>query len=386
MSNSNEKSMNNLTAGWYNTIVTALGLDDSSFQLIQGSLPLGDTSVPLFQMSDSVPPQSVTTYFSTSEWNRFSSDYKELLFAMSPGDSANDLKKVLGDTYAVWVSYRTSFYDKNPDSTKSQEDLFKIFANQHLDPGPAQQAILAFQKSEISPVNDAITAFLDQSNYLQGEPIYNQTIEQIKTAILSGQSAPIAYDSKTADSDVTNTWAEGAVGGLIEFFDFEAEAGGTYEAINTKASSSEVTISGTISKYVTVPIGPGKWFDSGVFNNAYKSKDNNYVWDVASQTTWETCFGPSGMMPRVITSLIIVDGIDITITSKASYSSEEYSKITQESEGGFFPFFMAESESTHTSDVKHNADATITVTHKSNIGNPQILGVNVKDVEDAFNN
>lgn len=387
MSDTSNKTMENYTAGWYNTLATALKLDDNSFQLTQGSLPLESTSVPLFQMCDSVPPMSIGYHFSTSQWNRFSQDYQSLLFALKPGSSANELQQVLGDSYFAWIKYRNAFYQENPTSTESQEDLFKAFANQRLDPSLAQTAIAAYEKSSISPINEAIAAFKNQANYLQGTPKYNQTIEQVNALLVRGDSASISYDSSTAETDVSHTWAEGGMGGgiILDIFDVGGEGAGTFNQINQTASSSKVTIQGSISKYATVPVGPGAWFNSGVMNNAYKNKDNNNVWDVNSQTTWETCFGTDGNMQRVISSLIIVDGLDITVTSHASFSKDDYQKITQESSIGIFPFFFGESESTHTKHFTYNADSSISVTIKSNVGNPKIIGVNVIDIAEAFN-
>jgi len=378
-----EQAMQQKTASWYNFLATALNLDPQTFQLVQASMPLGATSVPLFQMADSIPPNSVNFYFDSSQWNRFSSDYQQMLEALLDPTS-NQLQQILGDQYAAWNTYKINFFTQNPTTTKTVAQVFDTWANtlSPLPPNTISQAEAVLASQGISPLLTARQNFANQAYYLQGQPMYNQAIADIQAAIVRGESATINFNSATSSSDVSHTWAEGGLGGLFDFF--EGEGGAEYEAINQKASAANVLITGTISKMVSVPIGPGAWFTPGVFNNAYQNKDNNYVWDPASQTTWETCFGSNGSMQRVIGSLVVIDGVDITITSQASYSSSDYTSIKTEAEVGFWPFFFAEEDSTVTHTVTLNNDASLSVRIQSNIGNPKILGVNVLSAATAF--
>lgn len=383
MSTPSEQAMQAKTASWYNFLTNALNLDPQTFQLVQASLPLGATSVPLFQMADSVPPASVNFYFNNAQWNRFSSDYQQMLEALLDPTS-NQLQQILGDQYAAWNTYKIAYYTKNPTSTTPVSQVFDTWANtlSTLDPNTISKAEAVLASQGISPLLTARQNFANQNYYLQGQPVYNQAIADIQAAIVRGESATINFDSSSSSSDVSHTWAEGGVGGLFDFF--EGEGGAEYESINLKASAAEVTITGSISKFVVVPIGPGGWFTSGVFSNAYANKDNNYTWDAASQTTWETCFGSNGNMQRVIGGLVIIDGIDLTITSMANYTTDEYSKIKTEAEVGFWPFFFAETDTTVTHDVTQTATGALSVHIKSNVGNPKILGANVVPIGQAF--
>jgi hypothetical protein len=378
-----QKAMQNFTASWYNYLVKTLTLSDQSFQLVQGSMPLGATSAPLFQMADSVPPNTVNYLFESSQWNRFSSDYQELLYAQLE-TSSNQLQRLLGDQYNVWISYRINYFKQNPTSTLSQQQVFDQWANTQssLDPNTINEADSIFASAGESPLATARLNFANQNNYLLGQPVYNKAIADVQADLLRGLSATINYDSTQYSSDVSSTWAEGGVFGLFDFF--SAEGGGTLSIQNSKAIGSSVVITGTISKYTTVPIGPGAWFSSGVFNNAFANKDNNYVWDVASQCTWETCFGPTGDMQRVIGSLLVIDGIDITITSMAEYTQDDTSTLNTESSVGIWPFFFGEADTTTTTKFYLNSDSTLSARIQSNYGNPKIFGVNVLSAGKAF--
>src|SRR5690349_23212880 len=116
MSTTSQQAMQMKTQSLYNFLAAALNLDPQTFQLIQASMPLGFTSVPLFQMADSIPPKSVNFYFDSSQWNRFSSDYQEMLEALLDPTS-NQLEQVLGDQYAAWNTYKINYYTQNPTPT-----------------------------------------------------------------------------------------------------------------------------------------------------------------------------------------------------------------------------------------------------------------------------
>lgn len=76
-----------------------------------------------------------------------------------------------------------------------------------------------------------------------------------------------------------------------------------------------------------------------------------------------------------MTKLFLADNINLTMSSTATFSSEEVTKLQTAAEGGFWPFFVAEGSGGSTTTVTHNNDNTITVKTSSPIGVYILLGV-----------
>ena len=377
-----------LNAGWYNVVSNAMGLDPTTFLLAQGTLGLQTTSsAGLFQMSDAVPPSASVAFFDSSGTSMRSSAYQGLLGALLP-ETSTSLAAVLGDMYTNWVSYRNSWFVKNPDSTLTQEELFEQWANQRLDPGKTSQAINTYKQAANSPLNqalDALNAVDAKQEFTASDGTsyklfrYSATNADAVSAINTGSSATIKYDSKTADTTLKRTTAKGAASGFYDIFSGGVAA--SFDKLNTTAASSEFKIDGTIGKFATLATAPISWFNSGEYTRAYNGKNDNSIWDPQSNAgTWDSFFDQSdGSLARKVSQLILVSDYHITVTSMASYSSEDYQKITAEANFGVWPFFSARASATSTQRFTHNEDGSLSVTHTLNKGLIQIWGVNVLD-------
>jgi hypothetical protein len=372
--------MANFTSAWYNYLCTAFSLDRQTFQLVQGNIKLGNDSVALYQMADAIPPMSLANTFSSSTFNRFSSNYGELLNAQIDSTSTA-LQSALGDQYYDWTAYRKTFYSANPTSTLTQSDLFTTWANQNLDSGKVNAALAAFAKTSIAPVANAIKKYIDPTNKFQKEYMYNQSIDDVKGR-LGNSAMAIDFDSSTYAFDSKHSWANGSVGGGFGFF--SASASAAYDHLEEVVSGSDITITGSFSTYGTVSIGPKGWFDSGVFGTALTSPNNNQVWDVNANVNWDNFFGTNGTTQRVVGELLVVDGMNLTITSKANFGSLNTTDINADASVSYWPFFSARASGGFGGVMTQNADKSISVTITVGKGNPMILGVNVLPIEKAF--
>ncbi|HEY7769860.1 hypothetical protein, partial [Longimicrobium sp.] len=110
---------------------------------------------------------------------------------------------------------------------------------------------------------------------------------------------------------------------------------------------------------------------------------DNTVWN-NTPPTWATTFGPNGNLQRVTSGLVIVDGITITITSNAAYSSSDQQEFQEASSGGFWPFYDSSQQSGWTSNVTFDDQGTLSATISSPGGNPQILGAMVTPMAQAL--
>ena len=93
-----------LQAKWYTTLVATLGVASDHFQLLQPSIPLGNTSDKLWEYFNNLPSQSLVNNFSAAGGNHFYDDYKAVV-AQLVSEGYNTLKRDLSDYYDDWMKY-----------------------------------------------------------------------------------------------------------------------------------------------------------------------------------------------------------------------------------------------------------------------------------------
>jgi hypothetical protein len=382
------QQITNMNAGWYNVVSQALNLDPTTFRLAQGTLGLqtSDNS-GLYLMSDSEPP-SAAVFFDGSGLSKRSSSYGMLLQALKP-ESGQSLQQILGNQYANWIAYRDAYFNANPTTTKTQADVFTLFANQRLDPGAATNAISAYNKAAHTPLNAAIAALYDPANTMTfvnsaGNQYslkqYSIDINNVIAQMNSSSSVSINFDSSSMDTTLKNNTANGGASGFYSIFSGGASA--SFTQLDTKAVSSDFTITGTIGQNATMTTSPVGWFDSGEFSRGYNSQPNDQtIWDPqANAGDWNSFFAqPSGSLARRTSQLVFVGDYDITVTSKATYSASEFTQIQTQASFGIWPFFSANASSNSISKATQNADGSLSVRHVLGKGGVQIWGVTVQD-------
>jgi len=368
-----QDAMQKLQNQWYNTIVVALKLDPNSFQLIQAQSPLSNTSKGLWQYFDSVPPKSLTQVFSQSAINSFFDDYLTVIITIIP-QASDKFRVIMGDNLDAWEVYKKTL--KPGDVAKDGIfSAFQAWADINLDPDIATNAITAYQQLQNGVVSLAVNAVLNQANLSSdGRPTFSKTMQELRDAITHGATKTFSFDSTTAIDDVSQTWAKGEVNGTYDFF--SGSAGSEYTQLSQKATSSRVTVQGSFQKVISFAAGPGKWFNSSALALAYGTTDNT-VWPAGQKPDWETTFGEQGNLQRLLTELIVVDGIEISVTSHVSYDATEQQTIKAEASTSFWPFFSANASGGHSTDITFNASGEMTVTTTVPLGNPAIFGVNV---------
>lgn len=389
MSDSNTAQIvQDLSAKWRNYLSDQMGLDKTTFQLAQGCLGLqtSDNS-GLFLMADAVPPSSAVGYYDATSMKRRSSAYSLLLGALLPEVGANALRTALGNYYTQWYQWSQANAPVKGDTVSSRLDQWGMVAS--IDPGTiakGKSAIMQAQNSEL--VRAQTNMWTNPSQFQQqfapaGQPltslfIYSDTVDVATAAINSGESMTLDFDASTASSSVSSTFAEGSASGFYSIF--SGGASGSFNQIDSNAASSNFTITGRIGKYATVPVSAGGWYDSAEVSRAVGGRNDNTIWDPsASSGSYDSFFGqPDGMLAAYVSELVLVSDYQITVTSKATYSQEDYQQIKTQATFGIWPFFSASADATHTTDVKLNSDGTLSTTFSLNKGLIQIWGVNIQ--------
>ncbi|ENG3301094.1 hypothetical protein ABTX20_005372 [Salmonella enterica] len=363
---------------WYLAAVDGLGLDKSSFMLLQSGVKLPYTTSTLWQVIDAIPPKALTAVFSLGSLNSFYQNYGGL-FSVVIAPISDELRVVMGDYLSDWMEYK-----KSADLSVGLPKLFEVWACQYLPDNIATTAISVFNKDNHNIVNLASKKYYDNSDVsnpfapnAKKPPLYNIRIDEIiGGAIAHGPRKEVHVNSKTSSSDVSSTWAKGGVSGFLGIFSL----GGNRVSSKTtsKFASSEITIDATFQHVVTVQtFKPGSWYNSSFLN--YASKGEN-VFSTGNPITWENTFGPDGTLQRIIEGLVIVDGIDIVMTSDATYTAEEQKEINAQTKGGVWPFFSVNASDSHSCRVSFNDQGRMTVRTSCPVGNPAIFGANVRNI------
>jgi energy-coupling factor transporter ATP-binding protein EcfA2 len=97
-----------------------------------------------------------------------------------------------------------------------------------------------------------------------------------------------------------------------------------------------------------------------------------------------TLLGLFGGLQRASAGQVIVDGVDISVKSTASFDSAEQKELKTNAEAGFWPFFEVSVSGGWENDVEFDDHGAITMTSKSPEGNPQILGAIVTPISESL--
>jgi hypothetical protein len=384
-----QEAMENLTAQWYNAVVAGCQVDSNTFQLVQGSQPLGSTSEVLWNIADAVPPLSVTNLFDPSQRNSFSIDYGAVINNLVTPDISN-FQNILGDYYSAWGTYLAQVPDTDE---RSYYEIFKAWAGRHLPPGKVTAACTAYQQLSQGTVPVAVEMWTRADGGDDGLKAYNATIAMLQNALSAASSKSVHMDSGSESSDTSRSWAKGNIGGSFDFF--SASGSADYSNVATKLATSKLVIDASFERFVTFPLGPlsstssdpilsgyKPWYSSAALNLAYQHNDNT-VWN-HNPPTWNDTFGPSGNMLRAISALFVVDGITITTTSDALLTTTEQQQFKTAAKAGFWPFFKASASGGWSNDQKFSDQGALTSTSSSPIGNPVIFGATVTPIGDIL--
>ena len=395
--------MNTVTAQWYNTMAKGLNLATADFQIAQGTLVVPGNSKGLWDMMDQVPTDSIAQFYTPSTIKTFSGEYQSVMSAVKiSGNTAFEsaMGANLAPYKAAWKAYATAnlatVFAAMPGSmTKAQMAYFDEWSSLNMDPSAAAQCSALFAAIYDNPIY--IGQQLLQLNLTAGAEVPFVYGEKRMQGLLAGSTgSSFGMSSATASSDITGAWSSS--------FD---SAGGTYFYTKSSSSeatdfsqtfaSSEVAVTASYGKAVTVPIQPlstgtltdggetfQPWFYGAALAAAYEDS-SSATWTNPAQ--WATFFGPTGSFQFVATALVIVDAITHTVTSSAAYSTAQQTYAHQQSNDdyGCWPYYVQhDSSSTVQSTPSFSASGQMTTTTTSAAGHPIVVGVLVSTIKDLI--
>jgi hypothetical protein len=374
-----KQAMQNLTAQWYNALTTQLHLDPQQFQLVQGSVALGATSQLVWSLMDSVPPYSITQYWTPDGYKSFSSQYGAVLPRLKD-PSSGAFQVAMSDYYEAWM---THLKKAPPPSGMTITSYFSGWAYSHMAPDQAATCVSLFDGAMNGPIAQANSAWTTAGG-ATGVKAYNQTHDGLQNTIATGESRTVNLASDTESTDTSHTWANGNVEGFWE--DFFGGGGSSYDASTSVVTNADVAMEISFTHYATIPIIPqqqGKivsglttyqpWYVPSALSEAYENH-NFDIW-LPGTPDWSSFFSEDGSLQRAATSLIVVDGITVGMTSKTSVAKSEQESVTSSFAAGFFPFFGVEGQGGWESKQTFNDNGQIIATASCPVGSPHVLGI-----------
>ena len=383
----------NLTSQYYYALWQKLGKPDG-FMLATGSVVVEDQPT-LDQIADAIPPLSLNNSFSGNPINTFSGNYRGIVPALNPPAA---VATALGTQYnSSWLTFlkknaaKVTFSPPDEYVTSLQGLMRQWGVEDAIPQDVVDRGVTALvQDIDLNPVSMATTLLAAAKDGPFG---WTPNTQNLQTLMANAETIGFDITDIQKSTDLTHTWAEGAMNVFYDIFDFGAE--GSYESEAKSFMSNAFAISVSMGQVSTmaVPIQVGQsfsiagtdyrpWYDPAALRYAYKGQNNANVWKSVSD--WGSYFGDGGTLPRLITELYFAQDIQITMTSSYSFSASQYKKIEAAAATGFFPFFVGEVSGERISRASQSEDGTVALTTSSPTGVTMLIGVNVASVADLM--
>jgi hypothetical protein len=381
-----------LCGRWYNAVVRQLSLSAKTFVLQQPFAPLPLTTHGLWAMFNVVPPRSIVHNMLGGGANQLFSGYCAVvnrLVGMTPGD----MDEILGEDAPAWNAYV-----KNVKPVPSVSEIGELFFNWAMIhcPEKAVAGRAEFNSVANDPVNLAIMEMANRAGFVDGVPSFGISLEDARLAVQRAPGGSVTFDSARESGDVSRSWGHGSLIGLplADRFLTGIDGDHGWQRINEKASQSQVIVDASFENLATVHALPGSWFHTGALSLAYHERgtgsegrgdtNGNHGGDTGvwrdGAADWEGAFGPAGTLARMVSSLVLVDGVKMRMTSTAQYSPEEQRQIEESFGGGIWPFANLGGHGGLTSKVKFDRDGAAVFSATSRADTPYVLGANVVPV------
>lgn len=244
--------------------------------------------------------------------------------------------------------------------------------------GPISDAVKRYTDNLSSVAGQAGTIIKDQSVFEISETPWEYvnriTGNNFGGSAAKGASKTFSFDSSTRQWSDSTVYGEGELGGLFDFFGFEAA--GEYKKVSTEHFSSQYDISFAFEDVSIVTVTPGNWFNAAMPTNyengpfmpghsGFESGNDVYY------------FGKGGNLARLVSQMIVGYRPTITINAGSEFAQEVQKHI--KGEGGFFigPFeFGSAGGSDSDKGTVEVSGETITCTSSSDWGTVIGLGTN----------
>jgi hypothetical protein len=367
-----------LQNGWYNGFLQGMGQSPNSFQIIQPAPPIASGTAAnstFWAYYNNLPPLSLTQQFVASGGNQFYNNYRALMSALVPSRSVNVEGDIGAANYKKWQHYILNL--ATPPTMNQLPTLFRnwamIYAPNVANIGSSDYAAILLDP--IATAQNELTLIYTDANGLPLPFTWSLSYGDMVTQLSASPSRQFSFDSSTMNSNVSTSWTKGANSGFFGLWGGST----TTSSISQQFASSRVTVNASFTNVLVFANTPGLWYYSSAMGLAFANKTGN-PWSPQSSINWDNTFGSNGNMQRFGSNLVMATGMNITITSDATYSTLDQQTITSSGHAGFWPFYSGGSSSSSTNTATFDEQGHMTITTSSIPGVPIVLGVNVLPV------
>jgi len=355
------ESITGITDAWYNQLCESLQLLNSSFQLM---LPVAapENNESLWTYFDLVPPATLKYNYWYYDQPTFFSQYAAILKQLQFPESTfeNDIGKA---TYAKWNSYLQGLPQPPPENT-----LPAVWFQWAMLNAPVVANIGRSDLACQILIKSGARALAPYQGPNAKLPDFLPSFSDLVATLQSAPPADLLFTSTNGNPDVSNSWVPGIDPG---FFGIWTGSWCGFR-FNKKFAKSAVTLSVKFDHFAVVPITPGAWYNSGLLHLALASQSVP-PWN--SSTGWDKYFGQHGTLNFALGSVIAANGISLTLTSDAEFTSEEQAVIKSQVEMGYWPLYCRH-KAVITNDILFET-GKMTITCNAAAGNPVLIGNNV---------
>lgn len=353
------QGMNTLQSEFYQKLVVAAGLDDSSFQLLSPAISVA-SSEDLWQQQNQVPQNDLCCNFLVQTPSPFFTSYAalidELEFPTSKFES--DIGK---STYKAWNTYLKGM---NPQPTPTM--MPTVFRQWAMQNAPGKASIGASDLMAMVQINGAKQQLKPYQGKGSKAVDYSDNFKAASQLVDQGSSLSFSFKGPIAPQNVEanayfGLWSESTADSIIA----------------QKFSESDINVTFNISNWAAIGFSPGSWYNSGVFHQAYSASSGQIPWPKNPKYDWDYFFGDDGKLLNATGMLFAAKGIQYTINSKAVFSSDEQDRIRKNLFNGLWPFYIEGATST----ISFSSTGTI-VNCKTNNDDYFIFGRTVKSIND----
>jgi hypothetical protein len=355
-------SITAITNAWYNQLCESLHLSTEYFQLCQ-PVAIAPNNEALWTCAGLVPAKTLQYNSWYYDQPTFFSQYAAIVSQLQFPESSFE-QHIGSANYAKWNSYLEGLPQPPPGNT-----LPTVWFQWAIIHAPAVANIGRTDLSSLVLLRGAQAAFAPYLGPNALSPEFLPALPDLMATLQAAPPATILFTSANGNPDVSGSWVPGNDPNLFGMWT------GSWCGflINKKFSQSAISVSLQFDHYSVVSVTPGAWYNSGLLHLALVSKSTP-PW--SSSTEWDTCFGQNGTLNYAIGSVLIVDGLSLTLTCEADFTSDEQSMIKSQVEMGFWPLYARQIDSIITNGISFGP-GKMTITCQSVPGNPIVMGNNV---------
>jgi hypothetical protein len=359
-----------VVAGYYNALITGLGLSGSGVQLVQSTIiPSDDAS--LWAFLDQLPPTSLYRNSGEPAEGSFFGTYEEILASLQIPSKNRFLDAVgqeIVDEFARFLPTRPG----KPPQANTYPAMFRNWALLH-HPAVAIPGTTALAGMLLEPLGAATVALLGYQDQTTQPlrpgrpPDWDESYDELAASLKASPTREFSVTTATIVSDITNTWTDGMVGNHAGLWGSGSPASEQAERFAT----SEFQLLVSIGHVLLFRPVPGSWYSSAALDIAYSNPETP-PWASSPPLDWNTAFGTNGVLRNIASSLIIADSFQATIQSAGPYSQDDQQIILSNQPSGIWPLYMTANTETACSFTQ---DGALEIRIDTEPGVPVLIGI-----------